>query len=353
MSDPVPPPDLLSWILKNSTNIRDLLVGFGTLIAFFSLLAAVMTARAALRQADIAAERHSEQTKADRERRITDGFTKAAELLGKREPEVRLGAIYTLERIAHESPQYHWPVMETLAAYLRTKLSPENLPSKPADAGEELAEKAKPLPVDLNAVLTVFAQRERKHDPEGHRINLSGVRLSRADLTEANLSGANLSGADLSRADLTWTDLSGVRLGRADLSGAVLYRADLSGALLSGANLSGAQLRGANLSGADLSGADLSRARLTEANLSGTILSGANLTEADLSGTVLSGTVLSGTVLSGANLTEANLSGVLLSKADLSGDLSGADLTKAVLEIIKDTKLCRTIMPDGTVNNRD
>src|SRR4051812_11682912 len=59
------------------------------------------------RTANIAAERHRKQTDADRERRITDSFTKAVELLGKPELEVRLGAIYALERIARESKRDH------------------------------------------------------------------------------------------------------------------------------------------------------------------------------------------------------------------------------------------------------
>ena len=68
------------------------------------------------------------------------------------------------------------------------------------------------------------------------RADLSGAKLSGADLSWADLSRAKLSGADLSGADLSWAKLSG-----ADLSGADLSRADLSGADLSGADLSGAK----------------------------------------------------------------------------------------------------------------
>jgi hypothetical protein len=74
------------------------------------------TARAALEQAKIAAERHAEQTKADRDRRITESFAKAVEQLGSDKLETRLGAIYTLERISQESEREYWPIMETLTA---------------------------------------------------------------------------------------------------------------------------------------------------------------------------------------------------------------------------------------------
>jgi hypothetical protein len=66
---------------------------------------------AALRQAGIAARRHHAQTEADRaqieadrQRRITESFSKAVEQLGSDKIETRLGGIYTLELIARESP---------------------------------------------------------------------------------------------------------------------------------------------------------------------------------------------------------------------------------------------------------
>ncbi len=108
--------------------------------------------------------------------------------------------------------------------------------------------------------------------------DLSGAKLSDADLRRANLdgadlSGANLYGADLRRANLDGADLSGANLDGADLSGAYLYGADLRRA-----NLYGADLRRANLDGADLSGAKLSDAYLYGANLYGADLYSAYLT---------------------------------------------------------------------------
>ena len=125
--------------------------------------------------------------KADQERRITDSFTKAVELLGKPELEVRLGAIYALERIARESKRDHWPIMETLTAYVRSRApsqfkeqhaawldqldqrhSPDNFASAYklalAEGPWELAEGSthsfltRP-PADIQAVLTVLARR--------------------------------------------------------------------------------------------------------------------------------------------------------------------------------------------------
>ena len=48
----------------------------------------------------IASDRHEAQTGADVQRRITETFSKAVEQLGSEKMEVRVGGIYTLERLA-------------------------------------------------------------------------------------------------------------------------------------------------------------------------------------------------------------------------------------------------------------
>ena len=78
-------------------------------------------AETAMRQAEIARLRHEEQTKADLQRRITESFTKAIEHLGSDNLQVRLGGIYTLERISRESELDYWPVMETLTGFVRER----------------------------------------------------------------------------------------------------------------------------------------------------------------------------------------------------------------------------------------
>ena len=162
------------------------------------------------------------------------------------------------------------------------------------------------------------------------RADLSGAKLSGADLSWADLSRAKLSGADLSGADLSWAKLSGADLSGTDLSRAKLSGAKLLGADLSGAKLSEAKLLVADLSWAKLSGADLSEAKLSRADLSRADLSSADLSRADLSGTDLSWAKLSGTKLSGAYLLGADLSGADLSGA--KGLTSAADFLKTHFE---------------------
>src|SRR5215208_1645289 len=72
----------------------------------------------------------------NREGQITERFTRAIDQLGKVEDgqklfEIRIGGIYALERIARESEEDYWPIMEILTAYVR-----QNAPL-PQDATDE------------------------------------------------------------------------------------------------------------------------------------------------------------------------------------------------------------------------
>ena len=72
-------------------------------------------AAATAKQADTTADR----LQVAREGQITDRFTKAIEQLGNEKLEVRLGGIYSLERIAKESLEDHWPIVEVLTTFVR------------------------------------------------------------------------------------------------------------------------------------------------------------------------------------------------------------------------------------------
>ena len=210
-----------------------------------------------------------------KEGQITERFTRAINQLGDEQLQIRLGGIYALERIAKDSKRDHWPIMEILTAYIRTRAP---WPAENREEKESLTEKKTPPP-DIQAILTVVGR--RTHTSKEEKVlmlsntdlrgaNLNGAKLIGANLSGANLSGAFLIGADLSeaflyKADLSEAKLNGAFLIGADLSGAWLGGADLSGAWLSGANLSGAWLGGANLSGANLRGAlDLTLEQLSK-----------------------------------------------------------------------------------------
>jgi uncharacterized protein YjbI with pentapeptide repeats len=269
-------------------------------------LGALFLIYAAIRQAQVAADRHAAQTSADLQRRITETFSKAIEQLGDDKLEVRLGGIYALERISQESPADYWTVMENLTAFVRegTQRTAANsgkrrdqriagrayglweIAGRPEGRDEEfwrVAVEQEPPEADIEAVLTVIKRRS-EHDRviearEKKILDFRGAVLRCADLRGAHLDGADLRGAHLNGAFLVGAHLDGAHFSRAHLDGA-----DLRGAHLNGADLRGAHLNGANLSRAHLDGACLRFANLSRERLDHVDLSLANLSEARLDG---------------------------------------------------------------------
>ncbi len=67
---------------------------------------------------------------------VTDRYTRAIEQLGSRDGlEVRIGAIYALERIARDSSREHPTVMEVLAAFIRVHSTPMCRPLSQSSGG--------------------------------------------------------------------------------------------------------------------------------------------------------------------------------------------------------------------------
>jgi Pentapeptide repeats (8 copies) len=232
-----------------------------------------------------------------RQGQVTDRYTKAMEQLGSDKLDVRIGAIYALERIARDSATDHPTVMEVLAAFIREH-SREQWPPSSNDGPE--TEPARTTRPDVQAAVTVIGRRDIRGDRQP-------IDLSRANLSRANLGSADLHGADLSGADLDHTNL-----GDAKLAGA-----KLSATLFIGANLAGADLTSAELFDASLARAFLKHANLTDANLTG-----ADLTGADLFGADLTSAYLVSADLSDADLDRSNLQGANLADAKWREDVS-------------------------------
>lgn len=207
---------------------------------------------------------------------ITDRFAQAIEHLGDQEAvDVRIGGIYSLERIAQDSDRDRRTVSEVLSAFVvRTTTQSEQETSRVAVASDnatiaddELSESedaegrrevvpgtqgnqhdVASVPPDVTAAITVVARLYPRRAPT--EIDLSGANLSGADLTRASLSEADLSGANLRHADLQDASLFAVNLRSADLRSAILRDADLVAADLRDADLSTADVSNADLRGA-------------------------------------------------------------------------------------------------------
>ena len=249
-----------------------------------------------------------------RQAQISQLFSDATNQLGSAQTDVRLGAIYSLQRLMltavatnpHPTPAQPddaATVIEVLAAYVRDHPQTANIETSVIS-----------VTTDVQAALDVITAR-----PPGI--------TAFVDLANANLAGANLAGADLAGANL-----GGANLEAAKLLGANLTKANLKDAYLTGAQLSNTKLTGANLTNAKLTLAVVENADMTDASLPMADLRGANLTGTNLTAAILTGANLTGADLTLANLTEAGLGGADLTRANLTkANLTGANLTKANL----------------------
>ena len=291
---------ILDWYIdpQTSTQKKDLVQALGLITAGVAGGIGILFTWRGQRQARQAQEKNQENTQEQlqnahigleltRQGQLTERFTRAIDQLGARDDnnakamEMRLGGVYALERIAKESPQDYWPIIEILTAYVR-----RHVPRRGGRVLDQFTPDIEALTPDIQAILTVLGRRpsSQKEGKAGQRIDLRQTELYRADLQKANLREANLQGANLRSA----------RLQEAYLQGAYLLGTTLESADLQGANLQGANLQGANLQGANLQGASLPKASLLGANLISADLQGANLREAVLREARLEGTNLYG-----------------------------------------------------------
>ena len=229
---------------------------------------------------------------------ITDRFSKAVEQLGDDRLAVKLGGIFSLERLAKDSPDDHWTVMEVLTAYIRDYKTEDLAQQKIEKVGNDVevqqVKKIIRVPADIQAALTVVGRRNISFDPVGKWLDFRN-----ADLEESTLKGGNFADANFHRADLIRSNLSEIILYKAKFFRTNLYRANLYKANLREASLTKVSLEGATLIDADLSNSELTEVIFENANLSGASLRNANLT-----GAYLKDTILKGADLSGANLSD-------------------------------------------------
>jgi uncharacterized protein YjbI with pentapeptide repeats len=294
---------------------------------------------------------------------ITERFTRAVEQLGAVDKagnpaiEIRLGGIYSLERIAYESEMDYWPIMEILTVYVR-KNSPgesfeididyDSMTCKNYEIKKE-REEVYILPLDIQAILTVIGKRNFSPFFDGiEYIDLSKSNLSRSDLVGAHLKEVNLQETNLKHANLNYANLDGANLERASLQGASLTETNLhesnlkrvrfqsstiQRAILKNANLKGANLKNTLIYGANCEGADFGTDELYNPSLWGLdLFIGANLEQARIIKSNLKNANLKQTNLKGVVFRVTNLEGANFEEADFEGaDLKDADFSRASL----------------------
>jgi uncharacterized protein YjbI with pentapeptide repeats len=324
-------------------------------ISHWQARAAQAQAVAVARQADVAREEH-----------YTTLFTTAVTQLGamreiqdsegtRTEPntEARLGAIYALERIAQDSERDHWPIMETLCAYVRKNAGPPVFMSDAArDAvvgmeggdDEELTrarEAARPY-VDVQAALTVVGRRSSARRVHEDRLR-KGANDRDAyclDLTSTNLSGAVLTGnfdfAHFERSCLAFAKFRHVSVKRASFSGVRAESVQMDHAELTDSRIFSSSWEGGTFRNVKAHNLTAWSTRMDQASFYDSALTKSEFRSAEFNGANFVRTELTGVGMEHAELTGANFSGSSLETLDVSGaaihaaNLSGAQCSSVI-----------------------
>lgn len=149
--------------------------------------------------------------------------------------EVRIGAIYSLERIAQDSLRDHIQIMEILCAYVR-----ENSPAKNLEANDSWENSAYPR-LDIQTVITVTGRRTspqiEKEFEKKHRLDFSNVDLSQIDFSKGNFSAALFNHCRIEGGDFRYSNLTGTRFIGSLLNYSEFFKAELRGTVLNYAKI--------------------------------------------------------------------------------------------------------------------
>ncbi|WP_181923992.1 pentapeptide repeat-containing protein [Streptomyces inhibens] len=257
---------------------------------------------------------------------ITERFTSAVGQLGDDQLAVRLGGIYALERIAHESPKDQGIIMNVLAGFLRENSKAPKMPSKESSAPktpEARTAMPQPLhtvPTDIEAAALVLGRRDVANDPPGFELNLTSVDLRGAQLEGVNFSKAWIMGADFSGARLTGANFSYAKLkpgevdeltdwasrGSVNFKGAVLDKVNFSDSLLRGAIFAGTWFPQAELNKADFGLSDFRGSVVAQSDFSGSSVAASNFSAARMNSAVVDGSDFTASTVVDAELSDVD-----------------------------------------------
>jgi uncharacterized protein YjbI with pentapeptide repeats len=270
-----------------------------------------------------------------------DGSASEAVLRTEPNLEVRLGAIYALERIATDSERDHWPIMEVLSAYVRNAQNAGRLVPKPDGTKSLIAwfdeiRRSGPR-VDIQAAFTVMCrrsetriEREREENQflDFSEANLQNIRAARGNLSEANFCGASLDFASfreigLQNAQFDDSSFYGVRFDSSDLSrvgfeDCKIERSNFYDCTLTAGRFIQATLRNVTFSACDLSGLSFHLAQF-----SGVIFHNLDLGSVSFRQAILSAPFETPARFTNVNFSSSNLSFSRFDAAEVFGcDLS-------------------------------
>jgi len=223
----------LAWVYVRPitpSDKKDLLQVIAQIFGGATLLASLLVTWWNLNQTQQVANENlknaRETLKVTQEGQVTDRFLRAVEQLGNKDrTELRLGAIYSLERISRTSEADYWPIIELICAFLRSNAPVSDTTESPTHRAKHsiLASEAAHRGEDIQAAITMIGRRRNpSRGDEPVALYLASVDLSDLHLEQANLAGAVLWSTSFKGAVLAQADLRGARLTAASLEDANL-----------------------------------------------------------------------------------------------------------------------------------
>jgi uncharacterized protein YjbI with pentapeptide repeats len=287
--------------------------------------------------------------------------------------EVRLGAIYALEKLARDDLDMHWPIMETLCAYVRENAGVANHPSDEAIAvfsddyfsldsnQQEIRDRFKRdcgrPSVDVQASISVIGRRtssqkdyetRRREDP-----NTNVKNAWRLDLRSCNLSNINFSGLDFNEALFNDSSLNFCNFEKSSLNNSSFISASaietrynntiITGTRFHGTHLEQAYFGRAKINEASFTSSKMAHAKFLEAEIRESKFGWADLIEAqfdkskiknvDFMRARLAGASFDGTTIAGGTARRCNLEGASFVEATIQGmNLDAAVFTDSRLD---------------------
>ncbi len=270
-----------------------------------------------------------ENLKVSQTGQITDRYTKAVgQLADQAHLEVRLGGLFSLERVSWESPTDHLAIMQLLATYAQQRL---DMGEPAVDLKTNSAVKA--ASADVRAVFDIFRRRKDELE-ELERRRGAGVSLKNTDLREVDLSLLHLERSDFGGALFDGLRMPLARFSHSSFEKASMIKVQLDLAQLVGARFQQTRLDEANLTGSNFSQAQFRSCRLTRASMMGTTLTHTVFDNCDLAGAIfvnaklqktrflksdLRGAVFGLGAMEGVDFMGSNLDGAYVVGVDLSG----------------------------------
>ncbi len=260
LSEPTPKTDMSH---TNATSIITVVFTFWggaaiTLMWAWRNINASIESSTSQMQAEIAntqAETARMQAEVALKTQISTDLAKAYEQLGHAHMAVRIGAIYTLEKVMRDVQDtdfnLYWSIIETLSGFARNRsreiINSNNI--SPSDSGFTVVTDS-----DICAFLGVIGRRKK---PETARVvNCKGLYLVRCGVPSDAL--------NFTHCDFEGSYMSNIQMSGKDFENSSFFMANLSSGNFRGSNFRNSKCSGSDFSNAWLEGADFAGAEVAE-----------------------------------------------------------------------------------------